>query len=365
MRTVAVVGTSLAGLRAIETLRREGYDGRIVAIGGEPHLPYDRPPAGVHAAESGGSARLELSVTESDRIHRAAMRNGLTVNTMVQGAWALLLSRYSGERDVVFGTTVSGRPPELPGVESMVGMFINTVPTRVTVHSGQPVARWLQALQAEQSESRRFDFVSLAELQGWSEVSAAVTLFDSILVFENYPFDDDALAAHGLRMHLVQDLEPTNYPLTVVVSPGDQLAASFDYDPALFDPATVERLAGHLETVLAGIAADPDRRLGRLPLLGPAQRNRVLCEWNATTHPVPDLCSTISMWRNPSSRNPATAIADFWRSGRTSKDWIARSAATSSGRASGRSCLPCFSPSAKSCFSAAFRSSSSSSRSPV
>src|SRR5438045_8130885 len=105
---------------------------------------------------------IELPVEQSRRLHEMARRNGLTVNTVVQGVWALLLSRYSGERDVVFGTTVSGRPAELPGVESMVGMFINTVPTRVQVHSGQSAASWLRALQDAESDSRRFDFVSLA-----------------------------------------------------------------------------------------------------------------------------------------------------------------------------------------------------------
>src|SRR5690348_10411904 len=119
----------------------------------------------------------------------------------------------------MFGTTVSGRPADLPGVESMVGMFINTIPTRVMVHHGRTIASWLRELQAEHAQSRRFDFVSLAQLQGWTDVAGA-NLFDSIVVFENYPFDEDALAEYGLRMSGVEDLEPTNYPLTVVVSPG-------------------------------------------------------------------------------------------------------------------------------------------------
>src|SRR5439155_1046967 len=134
-------------------------------------------------------------------------------NTMVQGAWALLLSRYSGERDVVFGTTVSGRPPELPGVESMVGMFINTVPTRVTVQSGQPTGEWLRELQARESDARRFDFTALSQLQTLSGVSGS--LFDSAVVFENYPFDDTAGAQEGLRVRDVRAVDTTNFPLTL------------------------------------------------------------------------------------------------------------------------------------------------------
>jgi Non-ribosomal peptide synthetase modules and related proteins len=134
-------------------------------------LPYDRAPVEAHRAESSQSVPLELSVGESTRLREVAQRNGLTVNTVVQGAWALLLSRYSAQSDVCYGTTVSGRPEALPGVEEMIGMFINTVPTRITVHNEQDVASWLRGLQTEQVESRRFDFVSLAQLQTLSDVA--------------------------------------------------------------------------------------------------------------------------------------------------------------------------------------------------
>ncbi|MGH3755824.1 MAG: amino acid adenylation domain-containing protein, partial [Pseudonocardiaceae bacterium] len=142
-------------------------------------LPYDRPPLEAHRTESAETVRVELSAEESQRLQSVARRNGLTLNTVVQGAWAVLLSRYSGQRDVVFGTTVSGRPAELAGVESMVGMFINTVPTRVRLDGGREVVSWLRELQAAEVESRRFDFVSLAQVQAWSELPAGASLFDS------------------------------------------------------------------------------------------------------------------------------------------------------------------------------------------
>ncbi|MCA1697138.1 MAG: condensation domain-containing protein, partial [Actinobacteria bacterium] len=163
-------------------------------------LSYDRQPVEAHRAESCDTVRVALSVKRSRRLREFAQRHGLTASTVVQGAWALLLSRYSGERDVTFGTTVSGRPADLPGAESMVGLFINTVPTRVRVQSGQGVVAWLRELQAAQSESRRFDFVSLAQLRTWSGVPGGVNLFDSIVIFENYPINDEAAAAHGLRL---------------------------------------------------------------------------------------------------------------------------------------------------------------------
>ncbi|WP_262418133.1 non-ribosomal peptide synthetase [Streptomyces sp. SP2-10] len=234
-------------------------------------LPRDRRPAEAHRASSSESVRITLGPDDSARLRETAQRAGLTLNTVLQGAWALLLSRYGGGSDVVFGTTVSGRPAELPGVTSMVGLFINTLPTRARVDERRPLLDWLRELQAAQSEARRHDFVSLAQLQAWSEVPGGTGLFDSIVVFENYPFDEGALARYGLAMEQERDLEPTNYPLSVVVAPGDTLSVNLDYDPAAFDTGTVEALGESLRTLLTGMAADADRRLADLPLLAPAE----------------------------------------------------------------------------------------------
>ncbi|MEU1805438.1 non-ribosomal peptide synthase/polyketide synthase [Streptomyces sp. NPDC019937] len=250
-------------------------------------LPRDRPAAEAHRSASSGSHRVTLGAEESALLRTVAQLGGLTMNTVVQGAWALLLSRYSGADDVAFGTTVSGRPAALPGVESMVGVFINTLPTRVRVDGRSSLLSWLRELQAAQSESRRFEFVSLAQLQSWSEVPGGVGLFDSIVVFENYPFDSEAIAAHGLGIHQERDLEPTNYALSVVVAPEERLSISLDYDPAAFDAATVERLGGCLHGLLAEMAADPERRLEELPLLGAAETRRILDEFSGRICPAP------------------------------------------------------------------------------
>src|SRR5262249_41966676 len=153
-----------------------------------------------------------------------AQRNGLTVNAVVQGAWALLLSRYSGQRDVCFGATVSGRPAELPGVDEITGIFINTLPVRVDVDGTARLVPWLRELQGAQVDARRFEHVSLARLHAWSGVPGGVNLFDSIVVFENYPINDEAAAARGLRLRELRAIETTNYPLSVIVCPGRRLA---------------------------------------------------------------------------------------------------------------------------------------------
>ncbi|MGH3921078.1 MAG: amino acid adenylation domain-containing protein, partial [Pseudonocardiaceae bacterium] len=249
-------------------------------------LPYDRQAVEAHRAQSSESVHLELPVDQSSRLHEVAKRNGLTLNTVVQGVWALLLSRYSGERDVVFGTTVSGRPAELPGVEEMIGMFINTVPTRVEIQYGQDARTWLRGLQAEQVESRNFDFVSLGRLQTWSQLPPGTNLFDSVVVFENYPIQDTS-GEDGSRVADVQMVDTTNLPLTLSAYLDDRFYFHLDYDAKLFDAATAERMAERLRMLLAGIAEDPHRPVAELPWMAADERHRVLVEWNDTALDVP------------------------------------------------------------------------------
>ncbi|MFE4517673.1 amino acid adenylation domain-containing protein, partial [Kitasatospora sp. NPDC056783] len=239
-------------------------------------LPRDRRPAGAHRASSSATVRVALGPELSERLRTTARQAGLTVNTVLQGAWGLLLSRYGGGDDVVFGTIVSGRPAELPGVTSMVGLFINALPTRVRIDGRRPLLDWLREVQDTQSEARRHDAVSLAQLQTWSELPGGTALFDSIVVFENYPFDAGSLTRHGLGVETESVLEPTSYPLSVVVAPGADIEVSLDHDPDAFDAATVEGLGASLRTLLAGMAAGLDRPAGELPLLEPETGRELL-----------------------------------------------------------------------------------------
>ncbi|ARX89450.1 peptide synthetase [Streptomyces alboflavus] len=240
-------------------------------------LPRDHRTAEAHRASSSGSVRVTLDADVSARLRDTAQQAGLTVNTMLQGAWSLLLSRYSGGDDVVFGTTVSGRPGDLRGVTSMVGLFINTLPTRVRVDGRRRLLDWLGDLQAAQSESRRHDFVSLAQLQTWSDIPGGTSLFDSIVVFENYPFDADALARHGLAIDQERDVQPTNYPLTVVISPGERLSVELGYDPHSFEESTARSLADQLLHTLHALADATDTtRVDSVDVLPPAERSRLL-----------------------------------------------------------------------------------------
>ncbi|MFC5288833.1 non-ribosomal peptide synthase/polyketide synthase [Actinokineospora guangxiensis] len=240
-------------------------------------LPLDRAPAEAHRTESARTIAVELQAEVSARLRGAARAHGLTVNTLVQGAWALLLARFGGADDVVFGTTASGRPAELPGVESMVGMFINTVPTRARVRAGAVVADWLRELQDQQSESRAFEHVALTDLQAWTGASS---LFDSAVVFENYPIEEGA-ADSGLRIGEIRATDTTNFPLMLSAFLGDVLGLRLAYDERLFERASAERLAEHLRTTLAALADGLDATLAALPVLTEADAG-VLAAWNAT-----------------------------------------------------------------------------------
>ncbi|HVS00273.1 MAG TPA: condensation domain-containing protein, partial [Thermoanaerobaculia bacterium] len=206
----------------------------------------------------------------------------VTLNTLVQAAWALLLSRYSGLPEVVFGATVSGRPTELPEVESIVGPFINTLPVRVSVEAGTELASWVRGLQLQQAELRQYQHSPLVKVQEWSGVPRGIPLFESILVFENYPRDrSTGERGSSLGVAAVRSVEQTNYPLTLVTGPGEQLPLHIAFDRSRFDAATIERMLGHLDTLLAGLAAAPELWPGELPLLTEAERLQALGERNS------------------------------------------------------------------------------------
>jgi amino acid adenylation domain-containing protein/non-ribosomal peptide synthase protein (TIGR01720 family) len=274
-------------LRARDDRAAERYwRGVLGDLAGPTPLPYDRAPAEAHHAVSSERLRVELSIQDSERLYEFARRHRLTPGAVVQGAWALLLSRHSGQRDVCFGATVSGRPADLPGVAEIAGIFINTVPVRVRVDGTAPVASWLRDLQATQAESRGFDHVALPRLRAWSGVPAGAALFDSLLVFENYPVDERIATVHGLAMRDLRAVETTNFPLSATVYPHERLGVLLGYDPTLFDDATAARLGERLTVLLTEIVADPDRPVSHVPMLSAEERARI-AGWNDTAAPVP------------------------------------------------------------------------------
>jgi amino acid adenylation domain-containing protein len=235
-----------------------------------------------------------LTADETQRVIALARRAGVTVSTVLQAAWALLLSRYSGEEDVVFGVTVSGRPDSLPGAESMVGLFINTLPVRADARPDATVSEWLRELQASAAEMRQYEYSPLVNVQAWSEAPRDKALFDTIMVFENYPVDAALREQLGsLQIRDVRSFEQTNFPITLVSGPGRELGLKISYDRSRFDRRAIEAMLGHLRALLLDMAAQPSARLAELNMLGEEERRQIVVGWNATARHFGDRSETL------------------------------------------------------------------------
>lgn len=260
--------------------------------------------------ESSGQQQVIFSATATAALQSAARQHQLTLNTLVQAAWALLLSRYSGEEDVVFGTVVSGRPPELMGAESVVGLFVNPLPVRVKIDPQDFILSCLKELQAQQVEARQYEYSPLVQVQGWSEVPRSLPLFESLVVFENYPSDASLQEKiHNLKVENIRFWETTNYPLTVMAMPGAELTLKIIFDCSYFEDSAIARMLGHLQTLLEGMTANPERKLSELPLLSAAERQQLLVQWNDTEADYPKNASIHELFAAQTERTPDAVAA--------------------------------------------------------
>jgi non-ribosomal peptide synthetase component F len=230
-------------------------------------------------------AEHEISLPSSSTaaLEELGRSRRLTLSTLIQGAWALLLSRYSGRPDVLFGVTISGRPPEVAGIESMVGMFVNVLPLRVVVNEESSLVPWLRQLQANLVELRRFEAIPLARIRTWSDIPPGTQLFDSIVIVQNLPFQASLRErASNLGIEAARYHERTHYPLSLVVVPGSELVIRIAFDARRFESGAIERLLGHFQTILQAMAADPDRQILDLPSMTLSEQAQVLNEWSGS-----------------------------------------------------------------------------------
>ncbi|WP_447599364.1 amino acid adenylation domain-containing protein [Nitrospira sp. Nam80] len=251
-------------------------------------------------------AVMTLSVETTASLQAWATRHRVTLNTLVQGAWAWLLSRYSDETDVLFGVTVAGRPPALAGVEDMVGLFINSLPLRVQVRGDLDVVSWLQALFAQNLRLRQYEYAPLVQIQRWSEVPRGRALFDSLLVFENLPVDS-SLKNQNLPFRVQHERcrTHTNYPLTVVIVPLEALELQLTYDRRQCDEGTIRRMLAQFKGVLEQMVEAPGRRLGELTVLSPAEVAEQTRTWNETAAAYPAEMSVADLFEAQAARTPA------------------------------------------------------------
>ena len=265
---------------AAEEAWRRALDG----VGG-PSLVS--PEAAARAPEPPERTITELDERTTRRLTRAARRHGATLSTVLQGAWGLVLGRLLGSNDVVFGATVSGRPPELPGIEQMIGLFINTLPIRVRYRMDEPLGALIERLQDEQTELLAHHHLGLTDIQRAAGHGGA--LFDTMTVLENYPFDPASMdgSLNGVRITGVDSYDATHFPLSFVVAPGERLSLRLHYRPDVFERPVVEALLARVRRFLEAFAEDSGRLVGAVDLPSPAER-ATFAEWNDTGAAAPD-----------------------------------------------------------------------------
>jgi non-ribosomal peptide synthetase component F len=178
------------------------------------------------------------------------------------------LSHYSNQEEVIYGCTVSGRPVDLVGAESIIGMLVNTLPVQVKVSPEQSLLEWLKQLQTQLLEMRQYEYSSLVDVQGWSEVPRGVSLFESIVVFENLPVPQGLREGEkSIKVVDSTNFYKINYPLTVVVVPVFPLVIGINYDFNRLEIATINGILTHFQILLQNIIASPGVRLKDLRLL--------------------------------------------------------------------------------------------------
>lgn len=240
------------------------------------------------AAAACGELMFRLAEAMTLQLRLAAGRHGVTVNTMVQAAWSLVLSRYSGEDDVVFGALRACRHIPVEGADQMVGLFINTVPVRSRVSATTSVTDWLKGLRAEWVAMRDHEHTPLSRVQQWSDVAPGRALFDTLLNYQE-PAWDAALNALGGKWAARRfDIRSRpNYPLAIDVYGGSALTTKAFYERDRLDDDVVARLLGHFRTVLESLATDVCLRVGEISLLSARERQQIVVEWNRTAMNYP------------------------------------------------------------------------------
>ncbi|MHC6226530.1 non-ribosomal peptide synthetase [Pseudomonas sp. X10] len=278
-------------------------------------IPSDRPLRHEHAGDGMlvGDCYTRLDVRDGVRLRELAQAHQLTVNTFAQAAWALVLSRYSGERDVVFGVTVAGRPVSMPQMQRTVGLFINSIALRVQLPAaGQrcSVRQWLQGLLERNMELREYEYLPLVSIQECSELPKGQPLFDSLFVFENAPVETSVLD-HAQHLNASSDSgrTHTNFPLTAVCYPGDDLGLHLSFDQRYFDTPTVERLLAEFKRLLLALVEGFEGEVAELPLLGEAEQRFLLEDCNQSEHAYTLEQSYVELFEARVAAHPQRTVA--------------------------------------------------------
>ena len=287
-------------------------------------IPSDRPFLREHAGGSGGmvvgDCYTRLDACDGAQLRELAQAHQLTVNTFAQAAWALVLRRLSGERDVLFGVTVAGRPVDMPQMQRTVGLFINSIALRVKLpEDDQPcsVRQWLSGLLDSNMQLREYEYLPLVTIQEHSELPKGQPLFDSLFVFENAPVEVSVLdRAQSLNATSDSGRTHTNFPLTAVCYPGDDLGLHLSYDQRYFDESTVQGMLGEFKRLLLALVQGFHGDMAELPLIGEQEREFLVDGCNQSERSYPLERSYVELFEEQVAQHPqriaASCLGQQW-----------------------------------------------------
>ena len=285
----------------------------LAALPGPGELPGGRA-SHRRSSDRVRTTRL-LTAEETEALRATAARCRVTVNTLLMGAWAVMLARHAGRDDVVFGVTVSERPVEIPGVDRAVGLYLATVPVRAPTQHGTMVAEWLGALQLALTDARAHGTPGLAAIQRWSGLSATIPLFESLVVFENFPesamrpFVTGADASPGptgdqLAIRSAAMDVPNDIPLVLLALPGDRMALHVVHDPAAVPDFVAAQLPSQIASVLAAFASDTGATVDDLSSLGATERATIVSEWSGAGVEPPASVDVLDRFKQQAAARP-------------------------------------------------------------
>ena len=257
--------------------------------------------------------RLLLSDEVTESVREYGQRHQVTVNTVIQGIWSFLLSKYTGNDTVVFGATVSGRPPEMSRAEERVGLFINTIPLCVNFTEDRSIVSWLKEIQKGQTEAREFQYTSLNTIQGW--IGQKGELFDSIFVFENYPIKE-RVAAEKSELEIgevVISEDQTNYPVGIKVSSRKKINIKINYNSDLIEDFYAEMIKEHFESVLLQILELENASLSEISVISDREKQQLIGDFNDTDNPLPPVESIVSLFEKQVRQTPDNVAVSFQR----------------------------------------------------
>ncbi|MBC9909360.1 non-ribosomal peptide synthase/polyketide synthase [Chitinophaga varians] len=273
------------------------WRGYLAGIDNSTLLPFINSADRTKAQGLYKTTPVVLDAAQTRVITAYAQQHRLTVNTLMQGVWGYLLYRYTGNQHVAYGAIVSGRPDDMPGIERKVGMYINTLPVHIAVAPDLSVTDWLRDIQAAQVQSRKYQYTPLRDSQRYTPVTG--DLFDTLMVYENYPVDEETLSyPWKLQIEQLQVEEHTNYPLSITIGVGQEITILLQYNTTLLSPAYIAQISDHFTQVLEYIVRYPAAKIGDVVLLNKNEQERIAVTFNTAAQPlVPAGKSAIDLFK--------------------------------------------------------------------